>query len=110
MKVKPHMSMKDNIWFSLNKEHDVNLKEEHLQTIDNLYHQLKLELIKKVGLYRFLNFVLTIPIVVLWFFFNDNQYFQKSLTAVFFCFCLINFIGGIATYISYRNFKKKNNV
>ncbi len=74
------------VWRNLKSKHKIDLTEEQVELIDNIYFRARLDNIKNVVLYRFVNCVFSIAGLILYLVLRETsaeKYVFLVLTALF---------------------------
>ena len=107
-RTKPHITIHDHVWLKFRQRHNITLKEEHLQTIDETYKDVKLGILKDLGMYRFVNLLIALIITGLFFVANSFNVQEYFFIWVFCLFVFSNLISLIDYLIKYRKLKKQS--
>lgn len=99
------------VYRMMKKEHQIELKDEQLNTIDDVYLLERKSVIFRVGIYRSLNAWWSILLIILFYLIRNvswNKYVFVALMVLFFIYNIIHIWNNIVEYRSLKSNKLKN--
>lgn len=98
------------VWKRLRDEHDVNLSEKQLDTVDDIYFESSRHTVFKIGVYRFINFVIGSIFTIVAFGFamaNETCFNQWFFFTMWIVFSIYNLIHCVKNVFDYKLMKTK---
>lgn len=84
--------------------YNIVLSDAQLDDIQEIFHDLRRQSIFNIGFYRFINFALSMVVVCVWFFVQD-EHMKWFFLIVWIVFAIYNFIHLGVNYVQYKRVK-----
>ena len=82
----------------------IHLKDAHLDDIQDQFHELRRQSVFNVGMYRFINFALSLVAIILWFIIPDEN-LKWFFFGIWIAFSIYNFLHFIVNIVEYRRIR-----
>lgn len=96
------------IWRRMKAKFRIDLKDKHLDLIEDVYYESRKENVKNVGIYRFINVIFSIFSFLIWLLVSGTKFEKWTFLIIIFVFLLINLVQLFRQYVFYRRLKDKN--
>tara|TARA_R110000851_G_scaffold108617_1_gene230054 strand:- start:32611 stop:32943 length:333 start_codon:yes stop_codon:yes gene_type:complete len=102
-------SLKLDIARHMRQVYKLKLTQAQLDDIHDFYHELRSETLKDIVYFRFINMMLSLIFLILFFIFKNDPFDSWFTIIVLTVFLFYNKIHGIITWVSYKRLKRSKN-